>query len=247
MTLYVIDPDHPNQPDRRNWSLLLGTEVLPIPQLPKHIDPPGTVFVHGQFPVKDLSDFADANPDSVVIVISAGTKDQNWHDGNRRYWRKNPVRKPNDELFTDNAKRFLAKFAQTGKPDFPLLEPQDNEVLLTLRLLCEAWLLKNWPDRVAYPELQTLRTTLQVQGEKPQLPEGIDLKPPSNRDEWLTPFREVGDTTDPLPEILNRISSDKEKAVVNDFFSESEVSFAPTFENVADLFLRLNAALKASA
>lgn len=122
-----------------------------------------------------------------------------------------------------------------------------SEIAWALRLLCEAWLLKNWPDVTAYPKLQTLRATLQIQGEKPQLPEDIDLRPPSNRDEWLNPFREAGDTTDPLPAILNEISTDDAKTVVKNFFSKSPETFAPTFDDVADLFLSVNTTLKASS
>lgn len=122
-----------------------------------------------------------------------------------------------------------------------------NETQAALCLLCEAWLLKNWPDRVTYPKVQTLRTALQIEEKKPQLPEGIDLKPPSKRDEWLKPFREMDDATDPLPAILDEISTDDGKTLVRNFFSKPQEVFAPTFDNVADLFLSLSTTLKASS
>lgn len=125
-----------------------------------------------------------------------------------------------------------------------IFEP-NLETFLTLQLLSEAWLLKNWSDRALYPELQTLSATLKIEGVEPQFPEGIDLKPPLNRDDWLKPFREGGDTTDPLPALLNEMPTEATKRVVEDFFSKLTGGHVE-FKDVANLFLEMNKVVKKS-
>ena len=177
MNLLVIDPDWPAQPRKRDWTSMLGRQIVPNPSLPCHAVPPGVVFIHFRFSVADLTKFADDHSECVVIVISGDVKDSSWKDTARRYWRNKPVRKPDDLEFSQCAQAFLEAFHVSGKPNFALLEPERDEARLALCLLCEAWLMNR-------------DTTDEGKVNAAQDHNGIIVNAPITPDDWFDPFVE---------------------------------------------------------
>jgi len=172
MNVIVIDPDYPGQPEdsRRNWTGMLGRQVSPHPLLACQALAPCVVFIHFRFSPEDMARFADDHPKCVVIIISGGNRASVWKDSDYRYWRRAPVGKPDDPQFAQCAQAFLRDFSVSGKPDFTLLEPRNDEARLALRLLCEAWVMNK--------------------GVESQEHAGITIFAPVTPEQWFHPFQE---------------------------------------------------------
>lgn len=122
----------------------------------------------------------------------------------------------------------------------PSLQSPEIDSVWALRLLCEAWLLTNWPS----PEAVHLKNILQLEGDKPRLPKGIVLIPPVTLDAWLAPFS-ANDGRDPLDLILSQLTANESKKVVRDFFQKLKDRPAES-NDVTKLFMELDAIVKAS-
>lgn len=172
MNVIVIDPDDADQPEdsRRNWPRMLGCQVTAFPSLACDAVSPCVVFIHFRFPQVDMANFAHAHPKCVVVIISGGTRDSAWRDSAHCYWRRAPVAKPDDPHFAQCAQAFLKDFRASGRPDFTLLEPRNDEARLALRLLCEAWVMNK--------------------GAESQEHAGITIFAPVTPEQWFHPFQE---------------------------------------------------------
>lgn len=69
-----------------------------------------------------LLEHCEQHPGLICVVVSGEFQDGAGRDGARRYFRRAPVRKPEDPVFSRQFGRFMQSvFA--GEPRFPLLEP----------------------------------------------------------------------------------------------------------------------------
>lgn len=174
MNLIVIDPDYPDQVNKRRWSFMLGREIAPQSTLTCEVKFRGVVFIHNQFSMDDLKAFAQKHDNCVVVIISGGARDPKWEDSDSRYWRKRPVAKPDDAQFARCVQAFLKDFEQTSVPNFTLLESQHDEARLALRLLCEAWVMTGGKDKQQYKQYGD-----------------IWIHAPVTPDDWCQPFVDV--------------------------------------------------------
>lgn len=110
-----------------------------------------------------------------------------------------------------------------------------NDLFWTLRLLLEAWLLRNWGKHGAYDRVTKLKSRLQIQD---GLPVGCErLNTPETSDEWLTHLR--GDKRQTTDEIVEAFPSETREAVRH-FFKTID-STKDQFPAFAELFLTLDA------
>lgn len=119
------------------------------------------------------------------------------------------------------------------------------ELVWALHLLCQAWFLKN-RGNARYEKLSELKQVLAIKDESPQLPPGIEVHAPSTCDEWLRPFKNgLGKGDDLLASRLNEMPTKQARTAVETFFMQ--VNKRPAeFSDVADLFLELDAVVKAA-
>jgi hypothetical protein len=130
------------------------------------------------------------------------------------------------------------------KVQWALLAPAPTERLWALRLLCESWLLMNWDKASNFSKGDELAKALRVESGKYELPDGVQLNPPQSAEEWTSPFREDQDG-DPVGTITKELASDTARAAVQTFFTDMK-SASPDFTRVANLFLLLDSAVRAS-
>ncbi len=109
-----------------------------------------------------------------------------------------------------------------------------TEYAQALRLLCEAWLLKNWSQASSCAKRDELRGSLQLNSGEVNWLRDIPLTPPDSKEEWMAPFgsASVGDITNKMP-------TGESKRLVRELWTCLERG-TPEFAQVADLFLLLD-------
>lgn len=260
--IYIFDPATVN---RRNWCNLEEAEATPPPQdlgndetgdlthdgAARRAVPPHNEFVciihftRLNFGDSTVRAWATKYPNARFIAISGSPL-------------KRPENMPTHVLYYRSAVgqdlsatpfrgRFIEWYRQWSSNLSAPWGPLDCDMtpLHALRLLCEAWLLSSWPERPEHPCINELKAALQIEEEKPNCQGGITLTAPKTRTEWLAAFAACEPDMDPLQAILNNLPTPDAIAAVREFFDEAKEEWSK-FPQVADLFLKLDAIVKAS-
>jgi hypothetical protein len=246
MNTYYYDIDGGDS--ARKWEEIVSPAIqkLTIDQTGSDFTPSpndGVVFIHHtslQCTEESAKVLTEKHPNTVFVwIYGAGLP--NGPSGDRHYCVRAVITKPRDERFSVRVRKFLSDFEASGKPTFTLLEPRNRESLFALRLLCESWLLLHWNEGAAFLTQREVAKALQIDPAGYTLPAGIQLTPPSSPPTWTAPFGKGSVET-----IVNELTSEDAKGAVRSFFADMSGA-QPDFARVADLYLLLDAAVRASS